>query len=206
VASPQLYVVDDSSAVRDSLRWLAESLDLEVATFASAADFLAAYVDHSPACLILDVRLRGMSGLALQEELRRRGVGIPTIVMSGHADVPMVVQAMKLGAVDFIQKPFSDQLLIDRVQQVLDADSRAHARDRERAELAARLATLSPREREVMALLAEGKANKEVAAALGLSSRTVEAHRAHLMDKLGIDSVAQLVRIQLAALTSRAWA
>ena len=196
-APHRVYVVDDNAEMRKSLRWLIESVDLEVVTCASAAEFLETYREGPPACLVLDVRLRGMSGVELQEELQRRGLAIPVIVITGHADVPMAVRAMKLGAIDFIEKPFSDQVLIDRIQQAIETHARIRTAESEREELRARVEILSPREREVMALLAEGKANKEVASVLGLSTRTVEGHRARLMEKLGIDSLAQLVRIHV---------
>jgi two-component system response regulator FixJ len=193
----KVFVVDDSAAVRDSLRWLIESVGHEVEDFASGAEVLDRLQSATPACIVLDVRLRGMGGLDVQEELVRRGLSVPVIVITGHGDVPMAVRAMKLGALDFLEKPFSDQLLIDRVQHAIDVGLEARASGVERAEVESRVASLSPREREVMALLAEGKANKEVASILGLSPRTVEGHRARLMDKLGIASLAQLVRLQL---------
>jgi FixJ family two-component response regulator len=193
----KVFVVDDSAAVRDSLRWLIESVGHEVEDFVSGAEVLDRLQKAIPACIVLDVRLRGMGGLDVQEELVRRGLSVPVIMITGHGDVPMAVRAMKLGALDFLEKPFSDQLLIDRVQHAIDVGRQARASGVERAEVESRVASLSPREREVMALLAEGKANKEVASILGLSPRTVEGHRARLMDKLGIASLAELVRLQL---------
>jgi RNA polymerase sigma factor (sigma-70 family) len=148
--------------------------------------------------LILDVRLRGMSGLDLQAELNRRGLQVATIFLTGHADVPMAVRAMKNGAFDFLEKPFNDQELLDRVQQAIERDRKERSRDAERAEQQHRLEALTPREREVMEHLVEGRANKETADALGLSVRTVEGHRARLMEKLGANSLAELVRIKLA--------
>ncbi|MEW6271707.1 MAG: response regulator [Thermodesulfobacteriota bacterium] len=193
-----VYVVDDDAAVRDGLRFLVESVDLRVESCASAQAFLDAYDASRPGCLVLDVRLRGMSGLDLQDELAKRGVSIPTIIITGHGDVPMAVRAMKMGAVDFVEKPFNDQQLLDRIQQAIDKDRDRRRDGEERAHMQARLATLSPREREVMDLLVVGKANKEVAEHLGLSTRTVEGHRARLMEKLGCESLAELVRISLA--------
>ena len=192
-----VFIVDDDPASRDPLRWLLESVELKVVSFASAAEFLDGYDPRTPGCLILDVRLRGMSGLDLQAELNRRGLAVATIFLTGHADVPMAVQAMKNGAFDFLEKPFNDQMLLDRVQQAIERDRNARARESEREEQQRRLEALTPREREVMELLVEGKANKEVADVLGLSVRTVEGHRARLMEKLGVNSLADLVRIKL---------
>jgi len=192
-----VYVVDDDASVRDGLQWLIESVGLRVEPYPSAQAFLEAFDDSVPACLVLDVRLRGMSGLDLQAELANRGVALPTIIITGHGDVPMAVRAMKLGAVDFVEKPFNDQALLDRIQQAIDADRERRRDSAERAQLAALLASLSPREREVMDLLVVGKANKEVADVLGLSTRTVEGHRARVMEKLGCQSLAELVRISM---------
>jgi RNA polymerase sigma factor (sigma-70 family) len=194
-----VYVVDDDAAVRDGLKWLIESVELQVAPCPSAQAFLDAYDPTRPGCLVLDVRLRGMSGLDLQAELARLDISIPTIVVTGHGDVPMAVRAMKLGAIDFVEKPFNDQELLERIQRAIEADQEARQGDRERAEACALLATLSPREREVLDLLVLGKANKEVADQLGLSTRTVEGHRARLMEKLACGSLAELVRLSLRA-------
>lgn len=193
-----VFIVDDDPASRDPLRWLLESVELKVMAFPSATEFLDAYDPSTPGCLILDVRLRGMSGLDLQAELNQRGVQVATIFLTGHADVPMAVRAMKNGAFDFLEKPFNDQALLDRVQQAIERDRKERSRDAERAEQQHRLEALTPREREVMELLVEGRANKETADALGLSVRTVEGHRARLMEKLGANSLADLVRIKLA--------
>jgi RNA polymerase sigma factor (sigma-70 family) len=197
VSDTTVFIVDDDPASRDPLRWLLESVELKVVSFASAGEFLDGYDPRTPGCLILDVRLRGMSGLDLQAELNRRGLAVATIFLTGHADVPMAVQAMKNGAFDFLEKPFNDQMLLDRVQQAIERDRNARAREAEREEQQQRLEALTPREREVMELLVEGKANKEVADVLGLSVRTVEGHRARLMEKLGVNSLADLVRIKL---------
>lgn len=199
MADGVVYVVDDDAAVRDGLKWLIESVELQVAPCPSAQAFLEAYDRSRPGCLVLDVRLRGMSGLDLQAELARRDISIPTIVVTGHGDVPMAVRAMKLGAIDFVEKPFNDQELLERIQKAIEGDLEARRGDRERAEACALLATLSPREREVLDLLVLGKANKEVADQLGLSTRTVEGHRARLMEKLACGSLAELVRLSLRA-------
>ncbi len=204
MADGVVYVVDDDDAVRDGLKWLIESVDLQVAPCPNAQTFLEAYDGSRPGCLVLDVRLRGMSGLDLQAELARREISIPTIVVTGHGDVPMAVRAMKLGAIDFVEKPFNDQELLERIQKAIEGDLEARRGDRERAEACALLATLSPREREVLDLLVLGKANKEVADQLGLSTRTVEGHRARLMEKLACGSLAELVRLSLRAASTAA--
>lgn len=196
-SSETVFVLDDEAAIRDSLRFLLESVGLRVETFADAGEFLASWSPERPGCLVLDVRMRGMSGLELQDELVRRGVHLPTIVITGHGDVPMAVRAMKSGALDFLQKPFGDQALVDRVHQALEIDRDARRDLAERTRVSARLSILTPREREIAELLVDGKANKEIASDLGLSTRTVEGHRAHIMDKLAVDSFAELVRLVL---------
>jgi two-component system, LuxR family, response regulator FixJ len=196
---PTVFVVDDDRAMRDSLRWLLESVGLTVRTYPTAADFLCEYESSQPGCLVLDVRMPGMSGLDLQAELVRRGAGLPTIVVTGHAEVPMAVRAVKAGAVDFIEKPFSDQLLLDRVRQALELDRQDREVRRRREEARRRLESLTAREREVLGLVVAGKANKEIAAALGLSPKTVEVHRAHVMSKMAVDSLAELIRVAILA-------
>lgn len=199
-----VYVVDDDAAVRESLAWLIQSVDLRAVPCASAQSFLDAYDRSHPGCLVLDVRMSGMSGLDLQAELARREIAVPTIIITGHGDVSMAVRAMKMGALDFVEKPFNDQELLERIQRAIDADHAARQGGREREQACALLATLSPREREVMDLLVLGKANKEVADVLGLSTRTVEGHRARLMEKLACSSLAELVRLSLRAAPSAA--
>ena len=194
-----VFVVDDDRAMRDSLRWLLESIGLTVRTYATAAEFLREHQPSQPGCLVLDVRMPGMSGLDLQAELVKRGAELPTIVVTGHAEVAMAVRAVKAGAIDFIEKPFSDQLLLDRVRQALEIDRQLREVRARREEARRRLASLSAREREVLELVAAGKANKEVAAALGLSTKTVEVHRAHVMSKMAVDSLAELIRVAILA-------
>ena len=196
---PTVFVVDDDRAMRDSLSWLLDSVGLRVRSYATAAEFLADHDPAQPGCLVLDVRMPGMSGLDLQAELARRGVELPTIVITGHAEVSMAVRAVKAGAIDFIEKPFSDQLLLDRVRQALEIDLEAREVRRRREDARRRLATLTAREREVLDLVVAGKANKEIASALGLSTKTVEVHRAHVMSKMCVDSLAELIRITLLA-------
>jgi two-component system, LuxR family, response regulator FixJ len=196
---PIVFVVDDDRAMRESLRWLLESVGLTVRTYANAADFLREYEPTQPGCLVLDVRMPGMSGLDLQADLVRRGAGLPTIIVTGHAEVPMAVRAVKAGAVDFIEKPFSDQLLLDRVRQALEIDRLEREVRRRREEARRRLESLTAREREVLMLVAVGKANKEIAAELGLSPKTVEVHRSHVMSKMSVDSLAELIRVAILA-------
>jgi len=196
---PTAFVVDDDEAVRSSLRMLLKSLGIPAVTHGSAAEFLAEYDLEQPGCLILDVRMPGISGLELQDELNRRGAIIPVIFITGHGDVPMAVEAMQHGAVDFLQKPFSDKDLSDRVQRALAADLRNRAQLGEKDQIRARMAMLTPRERQVLALVTLGKANKAIAGDLGVSQRTVEIHRAHLMEKMGAASLAHLVRMTMIA-------
>jgi two-component system, LuxR family, response regulator FixJ len=194
-----VFVVDDDAAVCDSLRFLIESVGLRVETFASAGAFLAAYEPGTPGCLVLDLRMPGMSGLELQEQMARRGLNLPVIIITAHGDVPAAVRAMRAGAIDFMSKPFSDQALLDRIHQALEKDAQARSERAARDAVAARIALLTPREREVMDLVVSGKANKEIAAVLDLSAKTVETHRARVMDKMQANSVADLVRMALEA-------
>ena len=194
---PIVYIVDDDEAVRSSLRFLIHSVGLQAQVFVSAKDFLTTHDPRLPGCLLLDVRMPGMSGLDLQQELNRRGATIPVVFITGHGDVPMAVEAMQQGAFDFLQKPFRDQDLLDRVQRAMARDLESRGRLAARAEILARLATLTPRETEVMRLVTTGKANKVVGAELGVSQRTVEIHRAHVMEKMRAGSLAELVRMVL---------
>ncbi|UCE88164.1 MAG: response regulator transcription factor [Pseudomonadota bacterium] len=190
---PTVYVVDDDSAVRESLQWLLESVDLHVETYCSAHEFLDAYRPADPGCLILDVRMPGMSGLELQKALGDHDWTLPVIVITGHGDVPMAVRAMKSGAVDFIQKPFNDQTLLERIHQCLAQDRDWRARLSEQAALRSRVATLTPRERQVLEGVVGGRLNKVIADDLGISNKTVEAHRASIMEKMVARSLAELV-------------
>jgi len=192
-----VFVVDDDAAMRESLRFLVESVGLDVETFERAEDFLARYDPELPGCLILDVRMPEVSGLELQERLAEYGSGLPIIMVTGYGDVPMAVRAMRNGAVDFIEKPFSDQHLIDRVQEAIARDRLRRTERKGRESVARRVSTLSAREREVLDLVVTGKANKVIANELGLSPKTVEVHRARLMKKLNVSSVAELVQLSL---------
>lgn len=194
-APPTVFVVDDDQGVRNSLRFLLKSSGLATRTLPAASEFLAVYKSSQPGCLILDVRMPGMNGIQLQQQLNLRGATIPVIFITGHGDVPMAVEAMQHGAFDFLQKPFRDQDLIDRIQRALERDAKTRATLAQHAAMRARLASLTPREREVMMLMTRGKLNKVIAAELGVSQRTVEIHRARVMEKSGVDSLAQLVRI-----------
>ncbi|HVY79589.1 MAG TPA: response regulator transcription factor [Steroidobacteraceae bacterium] len=193
--APTVYIIDDDNGVRTSIRVLMKSVGLPAATFASAQEFLASYNPAMAGCVVLDIRMPGMSGMELQEALNERGAVIPVIFVTGHGDVPMAVEAMRHGAFDFLQKPFRDQDLIDRVQAALARDRETREELKEHSRIRARIATLTPREKEVLDLLTVGKANKMMAQDLGLSQRTVEIHRAHVMEKMGAKSVAQLVRM-----------
>jgi FixJ family two-component response regulator len=195
--APTVFIVDDDDAVRGALRLLLKSVGLAATTLSSAQDFLATYDPQQPGCLILDVRMPGMSGLELQQQLNLRGAIIPVIFITGHGDIPMAVDAMQQGAFDFLQKPFRDQDLIDRIQRALAKDQTGRAELRERARIKQRLETLTAREREVLELVTSGKPNKIMAADLGVSQRTVEIHRARVMEKMGASSLAQLVRMVL---------
>jgi FixJ family two-component response regulator len=190
-----VFVVDDDAPLRDSVADLLRSIGLRVKTFASAQEFLQSKRPDVPSCLILDVRLKGLSGLDLQKRLIAGDIEIPIIFITGHGDIPMAVQAMKAGAVEFLRKPFRDQDLLDAVQQALDRDRNAREYRAEIAELRSRFDSLTPREREVMALVAAGLLNKQVAGELGTSEASVKVHRQHVMEKIGADSLAELVRM-----------
>jgi two-component system response regulator FixJ len=193
--SPVVFIVDDDEAVRSSLRLLLKSVGLVPSALASAREFLDKYDPAQPGCLMLDVRMPEMSGLELQEQLNLKGAVLPVIFITGHGDVPMAVEAMQAGAFDFLQKPFRDQDLIDRIQRALDKDRTNRAALDERTLIRERLQSLTPREREVLAMVTSGKANKIMAADLGVSQRTIEIHRARVMEKMSAASLAQLVRM-----------
>lgn len=194
---PTIFVVDDDEAVRNALSLLIRSVGLGVETYASAQEFAQAYDPARPGCLVLDVRMPGMTGPELQEQLSRHQVHIPIIIITGHGDVPTAVRAVQKGAIDFIQKPFDDHVLLSRIEQAIALDAERRREQAKYADTETRIARLTPREREVMDLLVTGKGNKEIAFELGLSRKTVDIHRAHIMLKLGIDSLADLLRIGL---------
>lgn len=194
-----VYVVDDHEAVRDSLALLLRGAGFAVRTFASPLDFLADYRPRDAECLVLDVRMPGLSGVKVQERLIARGAHIPVIFISGHGDIPMAVAAMRKGAVDFLVKPFDDEALLRRVREAFDRTVRGRRRRPERGVRLRGVAALSEREREVLARILEGETNREVAEALGVTSKAIEYHRARIMRKLHVDSAAELFRFCLDA-------
>jgi two-component system response regulator FixJ len=193
-AMPPVFVIDDNPGFRRSLQALLEAARLPVETFASARDFLERYDGRRPGCIVLDVRLRGESGLDLQEELRRRQVTLPIIVMTGYGDVPPSVRAFKGGAIDFRQKPVPPKKLLERIREALEIDPQARATAEQHAIVLDGIARLTPRQRQVMDQLALGSSSKEIAAALKISVRTVEVHRRVVLRKMGVSSVAHLAR------------
>jgi len=196
-SAPVVFIVDDDEAVRDSLRLLLKSVGLNPMTLASAHEFLNVYHADQPGCVVLDVRMPQMSGLEVQEQLNLRGAIVPVIFITGHGDIPMAVEAMQAGAFDFLQKPFRDQDLIDRIQRALAKDRANRDALNQRGQIRERLESLTPREREVLTLVIAGKQNKIMAADLKVSQRTVEIHRARVMEKMGATSLAQLVRMMM---------
>jgi len=192
---PVVFVVDDEEPVGDSIAMLLRTVGLTARVYRDPRAFLDDYRPEQPGCLLLDVRMPQLSGLELQQELIRRNVTLPVIFISGHGDVPMAVEAMRAGALDFMQKPFNDDELIRRVQKALEQDAQERALLERREEIERRWAELTAREREVARRIADGQANKVVAAELGISARTVELHRARILQKMGVRSLAQLVRI-----------
>ena len=190
---PTVYIVDDHPAVRDSIRWLVQQVGLAAKTFASAKEFLASPDPDMHGCLVLDIRMPGMSGLELQEYLAVAQVSIPVIIVTGHGDVPVTVRAMKKGAFDFLQKPFNDQALLDSIFAAIRKHEEICAEKERRAEEEQNLASLTSREREVLELLRAGKSSKVIAADLDISVRTVEGHRANIMLKMNAKTVGQLI-------------
>jgi FixJ family two-component response regulator len=195
----RVYLVDDDEAMRDSLVWLLEAHGLPVEAYSSAEAFLDAYRDDLRGCLVLDVRMPGMSGLELYERLAARDSALPVIFVTGHGDVPMAVAALKKGAVDFIEKPFNDKDMLRLVEHCLELDRARREERRAEADTQRRIATLTGREREVMDLVVLGRANKDIADELGISVKTVEVHRSRLMEKMAASSIAELVRAVAAA-------
>lgn len=202
MSQPIVHIVDDDEAVRRSLAMLLESLQQPSATYESAAALLAAAAAAgglAPGCILVDVRMEGMDGISLIETLQRQGIGLPLVVVTGHGDVPLAVRAMRAGALDFVEKPYSEERILKAVEGALEALRATDQRRTLALQASAQVAALSPREAEVLVALVAGKANKVIAFELGISPRTVEVHRAHLMEKLGVRSLPEAVRIGLAA-------
>lgn len=194
-SEPTVFVVDDDSEVRDTLQWLVESVGLNIETFASAQEFLNAYDPKRPGCLVTDVRMPGMSGIELQAKLMAEEVTLPIIIVSGYADVPTAVRSMKGGAIDFVEKPFNEQMMLERIQLSILEDARLRQKRAQRERAQARLQSLTPREHQVMDLVILGRSNKEIARELDISPKTVEVHRSHVMAKMEAHSLAELVVI-----------
>jgi RNA polymerase sigma factor (sigma-70 family) len=197
MSEPTVFIVDDDQAVARSLRWLIEIVRLGVETFASAQAFLDDYDSSKPGCLVLDVRMPGISGLELQERLAARRINVPIIFITGHGDVQMAVRALQAGAFDFVEKPFNDQDLLDRIQKAIAFDAERRGKEAQRAQLQALFDSLTPREREVLDLVVEGMSNKAIANTLGLSAKTVEVHRAKVMEKMHARSISDLVKMAM---------
>jgi two-component system, LuxR family, response regulator FixJ len=190
-----VHLIDDDEGVRHAVAFLLTTSGFAVRVYDSALSFLETVASVQPGCVVTDVRMPGMDGLALQRELKVRGVRLPVIVITGHADVPLAVEAMKAGAVDFIEKPFNDESLLSAVRAAIERHARNNRRDESAAAIRAKLDSLSPREREVLDGLVAGLPNKTIAYDLNISARTVEVHRANLMTRMGANSVAELVRM-----------
>ena len=195
---PTVFIVDDDPAVRDALSWLIGTLRYNVEVFESAQAFLDACQPDRPGCLVLDVRLPGMSGLQLQKRLAEQGIELPVIIITGHGDVPMAVSAIQAGALNFLEKPFRDQEVLDSVQQAIMVDAENRARRQRSTEIMDCIEALTPREYEVMKLMVKGDSNKKIAATCGISIKTVEVHRARVMEKMRAGSLPELVRMVLA--------
>jgi RNA polymerase sigma factor (sigma-70 family) len=202
--APTVFVVDDDRAMRKSLRWLIESVDLRVETFESAREFLDNYKSDRSGCVVLDVRMPVMSGLELQDYLREQAVDIPVIIITGYGDVPMAVRAMKAGALDFIEKPVCDQVLLEHIHDAIEIDQKRRLVRADNQEIAERLETLTKREAEVMVFVVAGMSSKEIANELGVSFKTIEAHRAKIMKKMDAKSVPHLIHMNLLTRESRA--
>ena len=196
---PLIHVVDDDDAMRDSLAWLLDGERFGVRTYANGEEFLDKREAGAPACVILDIRMPGMSGIEVHERLMRDKIGTPVIFVTGHGDVPMAVEAIKRGAFDFIEKPFNEKKLLSVIERALELDARNAGQSAEQSEIAGRLAKLSPREREVLDLVIAGKMNKTIADLMNISIKTVEAHRAKVMEKMGARSLAELVQAVIKA-------
>ncbi len=194
---PVVYVVDDDQAMVESLTWMIESVGLKPKSYIRAQDFLSDYNPNQPGCILLDVRMPGMSGPELQLKLNELGATLPIIFISGHGDVPLAVRVMKAGAVDFLTKPFNDQVLLESINKALRQDKTSREKQQENAQAEAKFALLSPREVQVLQGIVAGKQNKVISAELNISLKTVEAHRASVMKKMSVKSVPELVKLVL---------
>lgn len=197
MTEPRVHIVDDDEAMRDSLKWLLESRGLKVELYPSGEAFLGAFSGDLRGCVVLDVRMPGMSGMDLYARLRARASTLPVVFITGHGDVPMAVSALKKGAADFIEKPFNDQDMLKLIESCMKQDRAAAATRAEQASLAQNLESLTQREHEVLSLIVAGKLNKQIADDMGISIKTVEVHRSRVMEKMGANSVAELVQLVL---------
>ena len=197
VPEPIVYVIDDDQDICNSLTWLLDSVQLETKTFNSATEFLNYQRSNTPACLILDIRMRGMSGLQLQQQLNQQKAYIPIIFMTGHGDIPMSVNAMKAGAFDFLEKPFNPQHMLNQIQACLQQAEQDFIESEKRKQQIQKLKSLSPRENEIIQLLVDGLSSKHIAQILNISHKTVEIHHTHIRQKLGTESIAQIVNMVL---------
>lgn len=195
--TPKVYIVDDDEPIRDSISMLLDTLDIPNEVFADASSFLTAVDDSSSGIAVLDIRMPGMSGLELQDKLIAQGTKLPIVFITGHGDVPMAVEAMKKGAIDFIRKPFRDQELLDSISDALNSEEKTRQHEADISQISERENTLTPREQEVFGRIAQGQANKVVAIELEISERTVEIHRSQVMKKMNVRSLAALVRCKL---------
>jgi two-component system response regulator TtrR len=193
--SPTVFIVDDDQAVRDSLKFLVESNGMDGKTYATAKDFLDDYTPDLSGCLLLDVRMPEMSGFELQKEMQKRQIPMPIIFISAHGTIPTAVRALKLGAIDFVMKPFNNVALLEKIDQAIEADKIQREQRCRNQLIAKRIASLTRREQDVMRLIVEGKPAKKIADQLGISNKTVDVHRSHIMEKLEIKSVAELVKM-----------
>jgi FixJ family two-component response regulator len=196
-ATPTVFIVDDDEAMRDSIHWLLKSVHLASKMFANAQDFLDYYSPEHPGCMLLDVRMPGMSGMDLIDHLKTNGIEIPVIIMTGHGDIPMAVRALKNGVLDFVQKPFNSQEMLDRIQSALLLDQENRARRDGARNLRERLAKLTEREMEILGYIKCGKSSKTIARELEISPKTVDVHRTHIMRKLNIHTAIELSQVEL---------
>ncbi len=197
MSNPTIFIVDDDPAMRDSLSWLLKNIGYTVELFSSAQEFLDNYEQTAPGCLVLDVRLPGMSGIQLQQKMKSENIQLPVIIISGHGDVPMAVKAMQQGALVFLEKPFRDQELLDNIQEALEIDAKYREKDATSQIIRAYIESLTQRETEVMALMVKGESSKEIAKSCTISVKTVEIHRARVMEKMQANSLPELVHMTI---------